>query len=235
LAYTEGVVDNRIKERLTGALILVALVVILVPELLTGRSPRGSNSEVPAARPASEGPPLRSYSMDLTAKPDAPTGQAALNVRPEQDAAPLPAPAVTVPEPPAAAPAPVPSPAPTPVATPAAASSAPTSAPPPAAASKATAAAPEKPVPHAEAPKRKAPPPPAAASKGWSVQVGSFAKRENADRYVQQLARKGYTAHVLGGSTLYRVRVGPAADKAAAVALQAKLAADGYRGSVAAP
>jgi DedD protein len=49
-----------VKERLTGAIILVALLVLLVPELLTGPSPKS------AAKPAGpEGAPLRSYTIDL--------------------------------------------------------------------------------------------------------------------------------------------------------------------------
>jgi DedD protein len=52
-----------VKERLTGAIILVVLIVLLVPELLSGPSR-------PAATPAgaansSEEPPLRSYTINL--------------------------------------------------------------------------------------------------------------------------------------------------------------------------
>ena len=50
------------KERLTGAIILVALIVLLVPELLTG--PVRPAARIPgAAQP--EGPPLRSYTITL--------------------------------------------------------------------------------------------------------------------------------------------------------------------------
>ena len=50
------------KERLTGAIILVALIVLLVPELLTG--PVASGSSQPIAASAEE-PPLRSYTINL--------------------------------------------------------------------------------------------------------------------------------------------------------------------------
>jgi len=55
-----------VKERLTGAIILVVLVVLLVPELLSG--PKGPAATPPApgaASPSSEEPPLRSYTINL--------------------------------------------------------------------------------------------------------------------------------------------------------------------------
>ena len=51
------------KERLTGAIILVALTVLLVPELLTGPvrfAPRAAS-----VAPSAEEPPLRSYTINL--------------------------------------------------------------------------------------------------------------------------------------------------------------------------
>ncbi len=56
--------ENRLKERLTGAAILVALIVLLVPEMFRGQ--RGD-----AAAPASsgDGPPMRSYTIDLSNSP----------------------------------------------------------------------------------------------------------------------------------------------------------------------
>ena len=53
------------KERLTGAIILVALIVLLVPELLTGPV-RSTSTAQPGAPTGSSGePPLRSYTIDL--------------------------------------------------------------------------------------------------------------------------------------------------------------------------
>ena len=53
------------KERLTGAIILVVLIVLLVPELLSG--PKGPSAPVPPATApnSSEEPPLRSYTINL--------------------------------------------------------------------------------------------------------------------------------------------------------------------------
>ena len=52
----------KVKERLTGAIILVALIVLLVPELLHG--PIRADHAAAAASSAEE-PPLRSYTIDL--------------------------------------------------------------------------------------------------------------------------------------------------------------------------
>ncbi len=237
--------ETRIKERLTGALILVAVFVLLVPELLSGRRPTQALGEAPVARPATEGPPLRSYTMDIGAAADAvPAGQAALNVRTNEGndtalpaPAPLPAPVVreAVPEqalPPPANPEPKPRPDVqakplTTAAQPAkpVAQVNPVDQPRPAVQAKPAAGAATPVVPKLAA----------ARAKGWSVQVGSFASQVNAQHLARELTAKGFTTQVLGGSKMYRVRVGPVADKAAAAALQSKLAAKGYRGSLAAP
>lgn len=213
--------DNRIKERLTGALILVALLVIFVPEMLSGPDTKKAAGDAPPARPATEGPPLRSYTLDLDAPADKrPAGQSALNVQTA---------------PPADEPAPAP---PTPAAPvePGRTESnvaSPTVAAPTVAAPPAPAAAPPAPANPQARPSR------TPSGAGWQVQVGSFAQRVNAERYAQQLAGKGFKAQVSSstgnGRELFRVRVGPVADRDAAVALQSRLASQGIRGSLAAP
>ena len=71
------------------------------------------------------------------------------------------------------------------------------------------------PVVAAPAPARPATPP---VTNGWSVQVGAFSSRENADRQVQQLKAKGFAASIAPSTAgnLYRVRVGPFAQRAEA-------------------
>src|SRR5579863_9947965 len=54
--------ENRLKQRLTGAAILVALIVMLVPEMFHGQ--RGNVAAV--AGSSGEGPPVRSYTIDLS-------------------------------------------------------------------------------------------------------------------------------------------------------------------------
>jgi DedD protein len=68
------------------------------------------------------------------------------------------------------------------------------------------------------------------------VQLGVFASRVNAEHLAQEMKEKGFKASVSdvpGASrTLYRVRVGPAADHAAAQELQTRLRAAGQAGTV---
>ncbi len=225
--------ETRIKERLTGALILVALMVIVVPEFLSGHAPRSAADAVPAARPASEGPPLVTYKMSLDGTTDAMPGQAALNVQPTQSSDRLPAPAPTVVEPPQAAVTATSVSAP-PVSVPPVEQVVEAPPPPPA-------VAPEK-KPEDKKPAEKKSPekkaeakPVAADKKGWFVQLGVFSKHENAEQMVKQAGKKGHTAQVSGSGTTWRVRVGPLADRAAALAAKKRLAADGLAGNVVAP
>jgi DedD protein len=54
---------------------------------------------------------------------------------------------------------------------------------------------------------------------GWSVQVGAYRSRANADRQARDLTAKGYRAAVVAPSAsggLYRVRLGPFAQRAEA-------------------
>jgi cell division septation protein DedD len=67
------------------------------------------------------------------------------------------------------------------------------------------------------------------------VQLGSFASRANADHLAHEVHARGFPVSVSQGSSgrkLYRVRVGPAHDRAAAEELAAKLRAAGHNGSV---
>jgi len=197
-----------VKERLTGAIILVALIVLLVPELLTGpvrSAPRGY-----AVASSAEEPPLRSYTIKLT--DEAHPRSAAVHSGPEQ-----PAPLTTPPAPSAD----------TSAAQPSAHEPPSTTAPPPTAAVGATQAS------HGEG----APAPPSATAEGsggYVVQLGSFANRANADRLARQVRSQGFPVSVSRGTSgrLYRVRVGPAHDRAAASELVQQLHARGHSGAI---
>ena len=98
--------ETRVKERLIGALILIALIVLLVPELLTGpHEERRSGTR--------DGAAVQTYTIDLTA-PASQTAPAASRIQqapPEPAAAPADQPTETVrieavPEPAPAQPAP---------------------------------------------------------------------------------------------------------------------------------
>ncbi|MFI4880114.1 MAG: SPOR domain-containing protein [Steroidobacterales bacterium] len=204
------------KERLTGAIILVALIVLLVPALLRGPIRSLPHPIAAAASTSSDEPPLRSYTIHLADDAHAHASTPASG--PEQPA-PVGPPVDTTPA--QAAPTPAP-----PAST--------THMPPPAAAA-APAPAPAGPVARVPAP-APAPAKAAAAQSGaWMVQLGSFASRANAERLAQQLRARGFQAGVSQGSSgrrLFRVRAGPAPTRAAAEQLAAKLSAAGHKGEI---
>jgi cell division septation protein DedD len=71
------IVDTLVKERLTGAVILVSLFVVVVPELLSG--PIRPASRTHGAASSAEEPPLRSYTISLA---DEPHGSVSLQMQP---------------------------------------------------------------------------------------------------------------------------------------------------------
>jgi cell division septation protein DedD len=184
-----------------SAAILVALLVIVVPEMLSGPDAPGSNAEAPPAAPATDGPPLRKYTADLTRdaviQPESPPAVTGLDspVLPQEPPPEMPA------EPaPAATPEPARAAVPDPAAT-------------------------VQPVP---------------ADRGWTVQVGVFAQAENADGLARKLESLGHSASVsrataAKGKVLFRVRVGPVPDRAAALRLQSRLSMQGHKGTLVAP
>jgi DedD protein len=216
--------DSRAKQRVTGAVILAALFVLLVPELLTG--PRGADAPGTAAE---EG--MRRYTIDLNAASpvtppaDAQTAPPAVALPQPESVAPLARPGESA-APAVAAPVPSTAPAATPASPPAVAQAPP---------AQASAHAPvPAPAPHIEAQK---PAPATPVEKGsFVVQLGSFGSRDNADRLVRDMTAKGFTAFVApiksGGRELYRVRVGPTRDRAQAEALAAQLRRVGQSGSI---
>jgi DedD protein len=150
--------DTQLKERLTGAGILVALIVLVVPELLSGPP------EQPVAVGAvAQQPAVQSYQIDMTHPQQQVTAPASSQVAAGPSSIPL-------------------------------------------------------------------------ANGAWTVQIGSFASRGNAQKLVTELTDKGYDAFMLAGGgrngLMYRVRVGRLAQRDAATALATQLQAAGYAGSV---
>jgi DedD protein len=187
--------DRRVKERLVGATILGVLIVLLVPELLSGPKPAAA----PAANPTQ---PVRSVTVDLTTR---------------QSVAPTPIPPAS----PASA-------APDPASV--AGASTPPSAPAPAAdAPTAVESAGSSPISTVSD----------TGHRGWALQAGSFASRENADKLVRQLKAHNYAVYVVSGGSgaalRHKVRIGPLADRAAAERLLAKLKAQRFSASIVAP
>jgi DedD protein len=64
----------------------------------------------------------------------------------------------------------------------------------------------------------------ATALEGWVVQLGSFSSEKNAEDLREQLLKKGYRVFVdhlkQGGQTIYRVRIAPEQQRAAAEAIR---------------
>lgn len=197
--------DDSLKARLIGAAILVALAVLLIPELLSGRKPASAGASEDA-----NGRATRTVVIDLTgatpgqvaAAPSGPgPGEPSQTLLPTPKPETVPA-AEQAPEtvaeaaPPERKPEPVVQQAPTP--------------------------APATPPPAAE-PK----PTKAAGRGGWVVQVGAFGASGTAARLVAELKGAGYPAFVSpiskGGKTLHRVRVGPVAERAEADTLAGRL------------
>lgn len=193
-------------------MILVALMVLLVPELLTG--PIRSAPRAAAVAPSAEEPPLRSYTINLA--DDTHSRSAAATASGPQQPTSLS------------------------VAQPAAAESTPPPA--SSAAPRAPEAAPAAPPPRMPATSARASAAAASAansvagdSGAWMVQLGSFASRTNAERLARQVRAGGFKVSVSQGSSgrrLYRVRVGPAHDREAATQLAVKLRAAGHSGSI---
>jgi len=213
----------QVKERLTGAIILVALIVLLVPELLTG--PVRSAPRVVTAAAAAEGAPLRSYTINLT--DDAPSRRASSEASGPAQPAPLSTPPAGAEHSGATSPTPA-----APAVQPPAAQAAGSASAPPAAATPRPRRAPSSaPAPQASA----TPAPGASGAEQWVVQLGSFASRANADHLAQQVRSGGFQASVSQAATgrkLYRVRVGPVRERAAATDLAARLRTAGHTGSV---
>lgn len=193
-------------------MILVALMVLLVPELLTG--PIRSAPRAAAVASSAEEPPLRSYTINLA--DDTHSRSAAATASGPQQPTSLS------------------------VAQPAAAESTPPPA--SSAAPRAPEAAPAAPPPLMPAKSARASAAAASAansvagdSGAWMVQLGSFASRTNAERLARQVRVGGFKVSVSRGSSgrrLYRVRVGPAHDREAATELAVKLQAAGHSGSI---
>jgi DedD protein len=231
--------ERRVKERLIGATLLVVLIVLVVPELLSG--PRQ-----PSAPPLTAGlpTPTRSVSVDLatskaiaepelsegaSAAPPAPAGAASPGTAADGAPAGANAPATgndNASDSAASAPPEPNAPGSPPIVTTLKAqepsgSALETPASPPKSGGGGSAAGPQ-------------------ARQGWAVQLGSFASRANAERLIHQLQERGgsslyVSASGSGPSLRYRVRVGPLADRGAAERAAGKLKAAGHSATIVTP
>ena len=245
------------KERLTGAIILVVLIVLLVPELLSG--PSRSVPAPQAAATSSEEPPLRSYTINLaddSHSADSSVGTSNASPQASGPEQPTPIAESSTPAQPGDSDAPTDG-----------SPNSPQSSPPAATQTQAPVPTPTSPQeqprpmpPHGSAPSpaqqrqsgatqrppatdraesgEKASTATAGGSStgGWVVQLGVFSIQANAERLAQELKNQGFHALVSensgGGRPLWRVRSAPVAERAAAEQLNARLRAAGHAGSV---
>lgn len=204
--------ERRIKERLIGATIMVVLVVLIAPELLSGPGPRP-----PTAPPLTDGLPVSNRTVEVDLSTSKTTAPADLADTPSTAstavAAPDSGPTVTTLHAQEPADAPLES-------------------------------APSPPISgEGRATPRSAPAEGGSSSQGrraWSVQLGSFASRANAEKLVHQLGMRGgsplyVSASGAGASLRYRVRMGPLSDRGAAERAAGKLRASGHAATVVAP
>jgi len=194
--------DQKLKQRLTGAIVLVALAVIFVPIILEGPD----DDWTPRSHSIPEQPQM-DYRADMELELPKPmpveeprSGSVITEALELQEAAPAPdqPPQVEQQSAPATEKTPVP------------------------------VAAPPKPVKAAPAP---VPPKPEKVAeptiKGWFVQVGSFGQEMNASGLRERLKSAGYDARLhkvaIGKGYAYRVLVGPSSSRAAAEKTAARL------------
>jgi DedD protein len=84
---------------------------------------------------------------------------------------------------------------------------------------------------------RSEPAKPTASTTGmWAVQLGSFSKKENAEKLAADLRKQGYAAFLSqlqsSAGELHRVRIGPQKDRASAEAMAARLLKANHKGQV---
>jgi DedD protein len=186
------------KHRIIGAVVIVALAVVLVPMILGEREPPLESSAESPAKPAG----ITASAAGQT--PDADTKVAVTVVTPAvKSKTPKPdAPAVPV------------------AAAPVAPATEPAKEPP----QESIKTAATKPVTVAKAPAKV---PAAPVTNGWVVQVGTFSNADNATRVEEKLRALGQTVRAervtLDNGKAVRVRVGPFADKVAALKAQDRI------------
>jgi DedD protein len=206
----DTVMDRRVKERLVGATILVVLIVLIVPELLSGPQ-RLSSPSSSVSLPA----PTRNVSVDLATSRATPTPQSAELTPPSS--------AVKSAEAPSAPPS---------VTTLGGQADAGPGLESRSSATKSSSSGTAKSGVSNEAQ-------PLPARDSWSVQLGSFSSKANAEKLVHQLKARGLSAYIIlsgsGSSSRFRVRMGPLADHEAAQREVNKLKAVGHVATIVAP
>ncbi|MEE5039076.1 SPOR domain-containing protein [Pseudomonas alliivorans] len=204
-----ALLDNVFKQRMVGALVLIALAVIFLPMLFTRQDESHPvQVDAPAAPQAPAGQQVQVEPVTVPEPqvlPQEPVPDeddvAVSNQPPSMPIAPAPAPAAQAPAataPPAVKPAPAPKSAPAP----------------------ATPAAPTAPAVAKAAPSGVDA---NGLSVSWSVQLASMSNRANADNLQKTLRTQGYNAYIRTADGVNRVFVGPLIERAEADRLRDQL------------
>jgi len=192
--------DLSLKQRLLGAVVLIALAVIFVPMFLSRPAPQQSSETVNLAIPPAPDREFQNRVLPVDAAPDAVKNAQTVTSQP----------LATVETPPRLAEIAQPT---APVAT--------TPAP------EAAKSEPVAPTPTAEAPKSEPSTPGRAANGHFFVHLGIYAESKNADDLVATLKQGGFPAFAEAsdyqGKRAERVRVGPFEDRAAAEAARLRI------------
>jgi DedD protein len=220
--------DRALKERIVGAAILVVFIVLVVPVFLDGpaEDPAVVSESVTLPGQNSQQRTRQTIVLERDRKEPVPASQA--SATPPGSAADetskSPRPVVTTPQ---AAAAKAPEPEPQKVAEKAPEQASPT------VAEKAPPTATEQAPPAASQVATAAP---ASTTGMWAVQLGSFSRKDNADRLAAELRGKGFAAFIsqvsTSGTALHRVRIGPQKDRDSAEAVAVQLEKAGVKGQV---
>lgn len=209
-----ALLDKVVKQRMVGALVLVALAVIFLPMLFSREDEmRQVRVEAPQAPAA---PSMPQVQVEPVAVPEPQVLPDENPVIVDESTAPVQAPSTPIAPAPAAVPAPTPAPAPAPAPVPAPAVAAKPATPPPA-------AKPEvKPAPAVATAAK-----PAAGKidanglpVSWSVQLASLSNRAGAESLQKTLRSQGYNAYIRSAGGLNRVYVGPLIERSEAERLR---------------
>tara|TARA_R110002049_G_scaffold48430_10_gene139637 strand:- start:4173 stop:4799 length:627 start_codon:yes stop_codon:yes gene_type:complete len=202
--------ERALKERIIGAVVLVAVVVLVVPVFLDGPPVDGEVRSERVPLPGQDEQNTQTIVLDRDRTEPVPaklgeTPPAEVPTVEATDSRPVPAAVVSE------------TPAPKPVAQE------------PRAQSKPPADEPVETKP--------APVPAAASATGmFAVQLGSFSNKQNAEKLAADLRKQGFAAFLSQLQTdsgqLQRVRIGPQKDRQAAEAMAARLAKAGHKGQV---
>ena len=209
--------DRALKERITGAVVLVAFAVLIVPIFLDGSVESQETVTRAVTLPGQNDQPRRQQTIVLARDREEPVPVSQQVAGPEPDHTD----AVEETTPPA--------PEPTVIA--AAESATERSAGLPAEKKAPPETQPEPREKPAEKPAQTA-----SATGMWAVQLGSFSNRENAERLAADLRGAGYAAflsqHGTNTGELHRVRIGPQKNRDDAESVAAKLTDAGHKGQV---